>query len=52
MRTLEELKEVITERLNPEEFVDLLEVSTEELVTYCEDLIIERRGKFRELEDE
>lgn len=44
--TLAELKELIAERYDPDEFVDMLDISTEMLVEAFEDLIIEKRSKF------
>lgn len=46
--TLEELKEYIVEHYDPDEFVDILGISTEELVEAFEDLIILKRYKFDE----
>ena len=50
--TLEELKELIAERYDPDEFVDMLDISTEMLVEAFEDLIIEKREKFNGYEEE
>ncbi len=46
--TLEELKEYIVEHYDPDEFIDILDISTEELVEAFEDLIILKRYKFDE----
>ena len=46
--TLEELKEYIVKHYDPDEFVDILGISTEELVEAFEDLIILKRYKFDE----
>lgn len=49
--TLEELKEYIIEHYDPDEFIEILDISTEELVEAFEDLIILKRYKFDEEEE-
>ena len=50
--TLEELKELITARCDPDEVVELLDISTEDLLEYFEDKLIEHRHKFKDLEND
>ena len=50
--TLEELKEIISERIDPDELVELLEIHTEELLEYFEDKLIEKRNKFKFIEED
>lgn len=49
--TLEELKEYIIEHYDPDEFIEILDISTAELVEALEDLIILKRYKFDEEEE-
>lgn len=44
--TLEELKEYIIEHYDPDELLEILDLSTEDLVEAFEDKIIEQRWKF------
>lgn len=49
MYTLEELKELLKERVDPDTLVDALSLSTEEIVEAFEDRIMERVPKMIEL---
>jgi len=49
---LEELKERIKENYDPDELVDILGISTEDLVEYLSDYIELNRIKFADIEEE
>ena len=49
MHTLEELKELIKERVDPDLLVEELELSSEELVDAFEDKILARYSKLQQL---
>lgn len=50
--TLEELKEKIVDNIDPDLLVEILNVPTVVLVDKLEDLIIEGRDKFEDLEED
>lgn len=49
MLTIEELKEKISQQVDEVDFIDLLEISTEELVEAFIDKVIENYDKFKDL---
>jgi hypothetical protein len=49
MLTIEELKEKIYEQVTEVDFIDMLEISTEELVEAFIDKVIENYDKFKDL---
>lgn len=49
---IEELKEKIIEQIDPDLFVELLNISTEELCEAFHDRIEENRGVFEDLEED
>ena len=50
--TLEELKTILCDHLDPDDIVEALEISTEELLDLFEDKLIEKRHKFSDYEDD
>ena len=50
--TLEELKERLVDQYDPDEIVELLDLSTEQIVEAFEDLVIKYRYKFDETGDD
>lgn len=52
MKTLQELKEFIIDNYDPDLIVEILEISTEELLNNFEDKLWERRLKFMEVEED
>ena len=50
--TLEELKERLVAQYDPDEIVELLDLSTEQIVEAFEDLVIKYRYKFDETGDD
>jgi hypothetical protein len=52
MRTADELLELIKQRVDPDLLVEMLELSTEDLVIAFEDKILYDRYRFSDLEDE
>jgi anion-transporting ArsA/GET3 family ATPase len=49
MLTIEELKEKISQQVTEVDFLDMLEISTEELVEAFIDKVIENYDKFKDL---
>lgn len=49
MLTIEELKQKISEQVPEVDFIDLLEISTEDLVEVFLDKVIENYDKFKDL---
>lgn len=49
MLTIEELKQKISERVPEVDFIDMLEISTEDLVEAFIDKVIEKYDKFEDL---
>jgi hypothetical protein len=49
MLTIEELKEKISQQVTEVDFIDMLEISTEELVEAFIDKVIENYDKFKDL---
>ncbi len=49
MLTLEELKERIIQNYDPDLIVEILEISTEELLNVFEDKLVENTSKFKDL---
>ena len=52
MLTLEELKEVLCDHLDPDDIVEALEISTEELLDMFEDKLRANRYKFLDYEED
>lgn len=52
MNTIEEFKERVAEEYDPDLLVEVLEITSEELVDLFEDRLIEKRHKFNDIEDE
>jgi len=50
--TLEELKEILTDHLDPDDVVEALELSTEQLLNVFGDELIQKRYKFSDYEVE
>lgn len=50
--TVEELKERVVETYDPELVVDVLQITTQELVDAFEDKLIDNRIKFKDLEED
>ena len=50
--TLEELKELLITRYDPELLIDVLEITTEDLLNAFSDRVAERRIKFADEEEE
>ena len=50
--TLEELKELLADRYDPELLLEVLEINTEDLLEAFEDKLIDKRYKFMEEESE
>lgn len=48
MKTLQELKEFIIDNYDPDLVVEILEISTEELLENFEDKLWDKRNKFKE----
>ena len=51
MLTLDELLAKIAEHYDPELIVDILEITSEELMMYFDDKVVEMRYKFVDMED-
>lgn len=51
MLTVRELIKKINENIDPEELIDILGLSIEDLTKYLEDVIINARHKFEYLDD-
>jgi hypothetical protein len=51
MKTLAELKELVASNYDPDLVVEVLEITTEELLDNFEDKLWEHRHKFLELEE-
>jgi hypothetical protein len=49
MLTIEELKEKISQQVSEVDFIDMLEITTEELVEAFMDKVIENYDKFKDL---
>jgi hypothetical protein len=49
MLTIEELKQKISEQVPEVDFIDMLEISTEDLVEVFMDKVIENYDKFKDL---
>ena len=52
MITLHELKERITSNYDPDLVVEVLEITTEQLLDNFEDQLVAKRHKFEDLEEE
>ena len=52
MLTTRELIKKINEKIDPEELIDILCLSIEDLTRYLEDVIIDNKHKFIDLEDD
>ena len=50
--TLEELKELLADHLDPDDVMEALELTTEELLEAFTDKLIYNRYKFQDYEDE
>ena len=51
MLTVEELKQVLADEMDPDLLVEILEITTEELTEAFTDKLIENRYKFRDYEE-
>ena len=49
--TLEEVKEQITDRYDPDLIVEVLEISTEELLDAFEEKLLLKQDKFKDLDN-
>ena len=52
MLTIRELTKKINDKIDPEELIDILGLSIEDLTVQLEEIIIENKHKFRDLEDD
>lgn len=50
--TLSELKEILIDRLDPDDVLEALELSTEQLLNAFEDELISKRYKFEDYEEQ
>ena len=50
--TLEELKEVLVDHLDPDDIIEALEITTEQLLNSFEDELLLKRYKFTDYEEE
>ena len=50
--TLEELKEVLIDHLDPDDIVEALELTTEQLLNTFEDELMQKRYKFSDYEED
>ena len=49
--TLEELKEVLVDHLDPDDIIEALEITTEQLLNVFEDELLLKRYKFTDYEE-
>jgi len=50
--TLEELKEILVDHLDPDDVVEALEITTEQLLNTFEDVLMQKRFKFSDYEED
>ena len=50
--TIEELKEVLVDHLDPDDIIEALEITTEQLLNSFEDELLLKRYKFTDYEEE
>jgi hypothetical protein len=50
--TVEELKEILADRIDPDDVTEALELSTEQLLNAFEDELIAKRYKFEDYEEQ